>query len=291
MQKLKVPLEIKSLNNREFSGYGSVFGNVDLGGDVIIKGAFRRTISQKKKDGQLPQMFWAHDPSRVPGKWLDMSEDNTGLMVKGVLAPTPLGDEIHELLKMEAVRGLSIGFVTKEQEFEEDGTRLIKEVDLWEVSVVSLPMNPLAQVAHVKSQLSATGEYVPTTREFERILREVGCSKAISRRLVHKLMEDDPGGMQGDRHMERGLAALKQAITIHMGHLDGSIETSDKSQQEMMDLMVLAYKELSGGMPMGDMPPAEMSDGSEDEMMKALQMIADKIMAASIRAKFARTAA
>ena len=187
MQKLTVPLEIKALSNREFSGYGSVFGNTDLGGDVVMRGAFKRSIAQKRKDDQLPSMFWMHDPSRVPGKWLDMEEDQRGLAVKGVLAETPLGDEIHTLLKMEAVRGLSIGFVTKDQDFDDDGNRLIKEVDLWEVSVVSLPMNPLAQVAHVKSQLSAAGEYVPTAREFERILRDVGCSQMIAKRLVSQI--------------------------------------------------------------------------------------------------------
>jgi HK97 family phage prohead protease len=193
MQKLKVPLEIKSLDNREFSGYGSVFGNEDLGGDIVLPGAFKRSLAKKKKDGQLPQMFWAHDPSRVPGKWLDMQEDKSGLAVKGVLAPTPLGDEIHTLLKMEAVRGLSIGFVTKDQDFDNDGNRLIKEVDLWEVSIVSLPMNPLAQVEHVKSRLSAAGEYVPTVREFERCLRDVGCSQRVAKMMIAKLFDDSDG--------------------------------------------------------------------------------------------------
>jgi HK97 family phage prohead protease len=182
MEKLKIPLEIKALHEREFSGYGSVFGNVDLGGDVVMPGAFRKSLSAKQ--GKLPQMFWAHDPAQVPGKWVDMSEDKRGLVVKGVLADTPLGNEIHTLLKMEAVRGLSIGYVTKEQEFEEDGTRLIKEVDLWEVSIVSLPMNPLAEVVHAKSRLSGNGEYVPTVREIERIWREAGCSKSVAKRMV-----------------------------------------------------------------------------------------------------------
>lgn len=195
-QKITVPLEIKSLESREFAGYGSVFGNTDLGGDVVMRGAFKRSLAEKKKAGQMPALFWMHDPSRVPGKWIDMDEDKHGLAVRGVLAETPLGDEIHTLLKMEAVRGLSIGFVTRDQDFDDDGNRLIKEVDLWEVSVVSLPMNPLAQVAHVKSQLSAAGEYVPTAREFERILRDVGCSQSVAKRMVAqiKLLEDESTG-------------------------------------------------------------------------------------------------
>ena len=188
-QKLNVSLEVKSLKDREFDGHGSVFGNVDLGGDVILPGAFKRSLAQYRKSGSLPQMFWMHQMDKVPGKWLDMSEDKEGLAVKGVLADTELGNEIHTLLTMQAVRGLSIGYQTVDQEYEDDGTRLIKEVDLWEVSVVSLPMNPLAQVAHAKSRLSAEGVYVPTAREFEQGLRRMGCSKAVSKRITAMILD------------------------------------------------------------------------------------------------------
>jgi uncharacterized protein len=188
---LTIPLEIKSLSDREFEGHGSVFKNIDLGGDIVLPGAFKRSLSQHREAKSLPQMFWMHDPSRVPGKWLDMHEDKKGLAVRGVLADTDLGNEIHTLLKMDAVRGLSIGYVTRDQDFDKDGNRLIKEAELWEVSVVSLPMNPLAQVAHVKSRLSAAGEYVPTVREFERVLRDVGCSQKVAKILISKMFDDD----------------------------------------------------------------------------------------------------
>lgn len=191
---LTAPLEIKALSDREFEGHGSVFRNEDLGGDIVAPGAFKRTLAQHRKSGSLPQMFWMHDPSRVPGKWLDMREDEHGLHVKGVLAETPLGNEVHTLLKMDAVRGLSIGYRTLDQDWTEDGLRVIKEAELREVSVVSLPMNPLAQVAHVKSQLSAAGEYVPTPREFERILRDVGCSRMVAKTIASKLL--DPSGLR-----------------------------------------------------------------------------------------------
>lgn len=211
VQKLNVGLEIKKLAEREFDGHGSVFKNVDYGGDIVLPGAFKRTLSEHRKAGTLPQMFWMHDPSRVPGKWLAMSEDDDGLVVKGVLAETDLGNEIHTLLKMDAVRGLSIGYKTRDQDFDKQGNRLIKEAELWEVSVVSLPMNPLAQVAHVKSRLSAEGAYVPTPREFEAEFRRMGCSKSVARMLLNKILDgsgatldslddkqDDAGGMLVD---------------------------------------------------------------------------------------------
>jgi len=187
-------LEIKSLANREFEGRGSVFRNVDLGGDIVAPGAFKRSLSQHRKSGSLPQMFWSHDPSRVPGKWLDMREEDDGLHVKGVLADTPLGNEVHTLLKMEAVRGLSIGYQTMNADYDKEGNRIIKEADLWEVSVVSLPMNPLAQIMHVKTRLSAAGEYVQTSREFERTLRDVGYSRTVARKIV-AVLRPDSGGM------------------------------------------------------------------------------------------------
>lgn len=188
---ITVPLEIKGLNSREFEGHGSVFNNTDYGGDIVMPGAFKRSLAQHKKSGGLPAMFWMHNPGDVPGKWLEMSEDKKGLAVKGVLAPTPLGDEVHTLLKMQAVSGMSIGYRTLDHDYSEDGNRLIKEAELWEVSVVSLPMNPLAQVTHVKTRLSERGEYVPSIREFEDILRDVGCSLDVSKRIIAKVYEEE----------------------------------------------------------------------------------------------------
>lgn len=188
---LTTQLEIKRLDDREFEGHGSVFGNVDLGGDIVLPGAFKRSLKQYQDKGDLPLMFWMHDPTRVAGKWTEMNEDENGLRVKGVLADTPLGNEIRTLLQMDAVKGLSIGYRTLDDDYDKDGNRLLKELELWEVSVVSLPMNPLAQVAHAKSQLSAKGEYVPTVREFEHALRDVGCSLKVAKSIISKVYDDE----------------------------------------------------------------------------------------------------
>jgi hypothetical protein len=204
--RLTVPLQIKTLNNKQFEGHGSIFGNRDYGGDVVLPGAFSRSLADHAGKKTLPPMFWMHDASSVPGKWLDMEEDDKGLYVKGVLADTELGNEIHTLLKMEAVRGMSIGYMTRDSDYTEDGTRLLKDVELFEVSVVSLPMNPLAQVAHVKSRLSKHGIYVPTDdetnelkRDCEDYLRHKGWSKRAAMAGVSKLFSgftsetpDDP---------------------------------------------------------------------------------------------------
>jgi hypothetical protein len=195
--RLTTRLEIKSLSSMQFEGHGAVFGNVDLGGDVILPGAFKRTLAEHKANGTTPSMFWMHDMTRIPGKWLDIAEDDKGLPVKGELAATDLGKEVHTLLKMDAVSGLSIGYIPTKVDYADDGVRLLKEVDLLEVSIVAIPMNPKAQVAHVKSRLSARGEYVPDDRELaelkreaERFLRSRGFSRTMAMQCAKNLFQE-----------------------------------------------------------------------------------------------------
>lgn len=195
-------LDLKSLSNRQFEGYGSVFGNVDLGGDVVIPGAFSDTLAAHRLKNDLPKMFWMHDPREVPGVWTSMSEDSEGLYVKGELADTQLGNEMRTLLGMKAVRGLSIGYRIEDYDrdvaYDREGNRLLKRIDLWEVSLVSLAMNPLAEVTASKSRLSDRGEYVPTERELEGRLRDAGCSKSVARMIVSKVYDAEAGGTPAD---------------------------------------------------------------------------------------------
>lgn len=201
-QNLTVGFEIKALSAREFEGYGAIFKNVDLGGDVILPGAFKKSLDAMER---LPPMFWMHRPAEVPGKWTKMAEDKKGLFVKGELADTQLGNEVRTLLKMEAVSGLSIGYIPEVTEYSDDGHRLLKEVELVETSIVSLPMNPLARVEAVKTRLSAAGEYVPTPRELENEFRRMGCSKSISRRLVSLIVDEEAGGTLAESQRGSGV--------------------------------------------------------------------------------------
>lgn len=194
-----VSLEIKALKDREFEGHGSIFGNVDLGSDIVLPGAFKRSLAKHSDEDTLPQMFWMHRMDQVPGKWLEMSEDEKGLYVRGELLETSLGEDMHKLVKAKAVRGLSIGYEIKDREWVDDdehgAVRLLKEVDLWEVSLVSLAMNPLARVEHAKSLLSKDFEFVPPANEFkrdlERHLRDVGCSSKIAKTLIAKMFDEE----------------------------------------------------------------------------------------------------
>jgi len=221
-ETLNIAFDIKALGAREFEGHGSIFRNVDLGGDIVLPGAFRRTLAEHRKAGRLPQMFWMHQMDKVPGKWLDMDEDDKGLKVKGLLADTDLGNEMRALLRMEAVRGLSIGYRAREVDFDADGNRLLKEIELWEVSLVSLAMNPLAEVEAAKSRLSKDGVYVQDRREFERFLRSHGYSRKFAEHAIAKIFNDptfrgDPEGYRGDPDDDRDPDA--QAVLEAAGRL------------------------------------------------------------------------
>lgn len=175
-------LEVKFAGGNEsdmsFSGYGAVFGNVDSYGDVIAPGAFKDSLTRAKKAGDWPAMLSQHGSflgggDNVPvGVWTEMREDDKGLVVDGKLAPTPRGQELYTLMKMQprpAINGLSIGYVAKEWSMRsrpEEPRRTLKKVDLMEVSIVTMPANPKARVTQVKSGM--------TIREFETFLRDAG---------------------------------------------------------------------------------------------------------------------
>jgi len=136
------------------SGYGAIFNNVDLGGDVILPGAFRRSLDEWRKSGRLPVMLAQHDSRVFPvGAWTSMSEDSRGLRVKGNVANTPRGREAWALINMRpsALDGLSIGYSAGKSNYRSDGARELKDLDLFEISIVSLPMNPLARLELGKS--------------------------------------------------------------------------------------------------------------------------------------------
>lgn len=201
---LNMGFELKGLKRGEFEGHGSVFGNIDHHMDVVVKGAFQETLAKHKRDKTMPQMFWMHQMDQVPGMWLDMSEDDYGLKTRGKLLPTTLGNDMQILLNAKAVRGLSIGFYPTDVDYDRDGIRLIKNVDLLEVSLVSLAANPLAEVESAKARLSRHAEYVPTVRQFEQDLREkVGYSRSVAEQLAAKVFSESSGGSrEGDDELE-----------------------------------------------------------------------------------------
>ena len=133
--------------DRVIEGYASVFGRRDQGGDVVCPGAYAVSLKALAAAGRRVKMLWQHDPARPIGVWQEVREDATGLYVKGrILDEVAQGREAAALLAAGAIDGLSIGYRTLRAERDGKGTRLLSELELWEVSLVTFPMLPEARV-------------------------------------------------------------------------------------------------------------------------------------------------
>ena len=131
----------------EIAGYASLFGAADQGGDVVQKGAYGGSLARLAKARSGVKMLWQHDPSRPIGVWDEVREDERGLYVKGrLLLEVQAAREAHVLLQAGAIDGLSIGYRTLRAEKAAGGQRLLHEIELWEVSLVTFPMLPEARV-------------------------------------------------------------------------------------------------------------------------------------------------
>lgn len=128
-------------------GYASLFGAEDQGGDVVSRGAYAASLARLAEAGQRVKMLWQHDPTRPIGVWDEVREDARGLWVKGrLLMEVQAGREAKALLEAGAIDGLSIGYRTQRAEKAAGGGRILHQVELWEVSLVTFPMLPEARV-------------------------------------------------------------------------------------------------------------------------------------------------
>lgn len=130
-----------------FAGYASVFGEVDDGGDIVMPGAFVRSLA--KRGRARVRMLFQHDPKEPVGIWERVQEDGFGLWAEGRLVPgVPRADALRRLIESRAIDGLSIGFRTVRATREPGtGHRRLHAIDLWEISIVTFPMMAGARIA------------------------------------------------------------------------------------------------------------------------------------------------
>jgi HK97 family phage prohead protease len=125
------------------SGYASLFGKPDQSGDIVERGAYEASLAK----GRSIKMLWQHDPTQPIGVWDEVREDSKGLWVKGrLLTDVAKGREAASLIGAGAIDGLSIGYRTVKARKDDKGGRLLSELELWEVSLVTFPMLPDARV-------------------------------------------------------------------------------------------------------------------------------------------------
>ncbi|MCM2440564.1 HK97 family phage prohead protease [Agrobacterium vitis] len=162
-------------------GYASTFGGLaDSHGDVIAPGAFAKSLAQHEAAGSMPALLWSHKQDEPIGKWTSMREDGHGLLAEGVInLRTSGGRDAWEHLKAGDANGLSIGYrlLAGGEEIQRDGTALLKEVDLYEVSVVVFPSNRAARVLALKS--------INSKSELVDLLREAGLARSAAQKIAH----------------------------------------------------------------------------------------------------------
>lgn len=203
-----IPLELKFSEDEPgtLTGIGSVYNNVDQGQDIVLPGAFTESLKSRK-----PKMLFQHDPSRVLGVWTDWEDTEKSLNLKGqIFTDTTLGADTYKLVQAKAIDGLSIGYRTIADSVEtRDGkrVRVIEKAELWEVSVVTFPMNPAAVVTGVK--------HLETPQDVESILRAAGVPNKFAKLVAMHGYDGAKSRLNGGRSTPEGdaeLSALHQSL-------------------------------------------------------------------------------
>jgi len=207
--------ELKELDeDGTFEGYASIFGVVDDGADIVAKGAFKRSL--KERPAKAVKMLYQHNPDQPIGVYTEMKEDDKGLWVKGKLVrEAAKGAECYALMKAGALDGMSIGYRTIRAERDErTGVRTLKELELWEVSIVTFPMLAVARVSGVKKDWSE--------RLVERYLREAGMPNEFAKNVVLHGFKRASEMSGHPRDEGKGLQELLDGIRRAQQQIEGS---------------------------------------------------------------------
>lgn len=170
-----------------FTGYASVFGNKDLGGDIVLPGAFDSWLALwKSGEAATPPVLDNHDPGKVLGVYVELNPDGKGLWAKGALnMETVAGKEKRALMKQGAITGMSIGYSVYPGGYKYDRDKdawILSDINLWEISLATFPMNTAARVDTVKSAIARGVK--PTIRDVERTLRELGFTATMAKAIA-----------------------------------------------------------------------------------------------------------
>lgn len=220
--KTSIELDTKSEQKGIIKAYVSIFGNVDLGGDKILKGAFKESLKKK-----LPIGVWMHNWDEPIAKTILAEEDDKGLYIEGqFIEGVQKADEAYRLIKGGVIDEFSIGYRVLEDEWEEDGTRILKKLRLYEWSPVLAGMNPDTQLVGIKSDKKAekTVNFVDSNEHRVKIIYSDGSieRKSIShkyKKYLISLAEKAEKGKKVDGEMPQNLIRIvkrinKQSSTI-----------------------------------------------------------------------------
>ena len=214
----QIPFEMKlDEGKRIIEGYASTFGNKDLVGDIVEKGAFTKTIQERFPANQI-KVCWQH--GEVIGKPVHMEEDSKGLYVQAKIAKTSLGNDALELVREGVVDRMSIGYNVIQDKYDSKSrTRYLKELRLKEFSLVTFPANEAALVTGVK-----------TADDFRNALLQV------SRMDVTNLLKQGKDLEEGNLELLRNAIASLGTTINALEDLLESIEPEDEGTETDPDL-------------------------------------------------------
>ena len=133
------------------SGYGSIFGNIDSDNDIILAGAYTKTLQE---NGSRVRYCNQHRIDQPLGKFTELREDGTGLYFVAQVPKTRMGEDILLLMKNGVITENSVGIMPIIKENRADGVRLLKECKLYEISCVTLAANPMALITDAKGEIN-----------------------------------------------------------------------------------------------------------------------------------------
>lgn len=214
MEHKLLSFEVTDLNieGRTLEGYASVFGNIDLGGDIVHPGAFTKTLAER---GDKVKFLWQHDMQEPLGRPLELREDGRGLFIKAIISDTVRGRDALALLRDGAIDGMSIGYdaVKGGTDYDKadngDTVRNLRELRLWEFSLVTLGMNEEAQVTALKEQEPTEAKPAPEVTE-----------------NTIRIRVREPSDFQEDSFRTITIGDEDDGIQAVIGRLDGETSTT-----------------------------------------------------------------
>ena len=195
-----------------FEGYASTSGNVDLGNDIIVKGAFAKSLITTPE----VLLLWQHNMSKPIGVSVELREDEKGLFMKGRISiRTTLGKDAAILLEDKVIKEMSIGFFATTTDRVDD-IRYIREIELFEVSLVSKAMNPQALIKSLES-----------LKDVEQSLKDLGLSNTEAKGLISKIKEFSNQRDAEEKQVQRE-AEEKSKVLSAMEELTNLINKTNK---------------------------------------------------------------
>jgi HK97 family phage prohead protease len=197
----------KKLNKCFFSGYASIFNVVDRQNDIILPGAFKKTILETKKI----ILLWQHDHSQPIGKITNLNEDENGLQISGeLILDISKANDIYHMLKHGILESFSIGYTPIKFSYKSDNNlesevRVIKELKLWEISLVTFPANNFAKIGNLRHPESFDSDESYDYEQLYNYVFNETCAQENEKQKFKKIESEEMKNLQQIKEMIKKL--------------------------------------------------------------------------------------